>query len=177
MLLALLLAYWFKPGRTEGRGKTAPMALGRPFAMLTGKRGEAEGRSAASGLGRGEIASTTMGRSENETAGPAVLLSLPSSERATRADSHLPSQRRSSISHRLLLVFQNNWKRGVLFLSSIPIAIMVNALRIAITGMLYPLMGAAAAEGFFHDFSGWLIFMFTIPILLLEMWVLRRIPA
>lgn len=41
-------------------------------------------------------------------------------------------------------------KRAVLFLSSIPIAIMVNALRIAITGMLYPTMGAAAAEGFFH---------------------------
>ena len=48
---------------------------------------------------------------------------------------------------------------------------------IAITGMLYPTMGAAAAEGFFHDFSGWLIFMFTIPILLAEMWLLKKLPV
>jgi exosortase len=80
------------------------------------------------------------------------------------------------VMHKMGNIIRVHWKRVVLFLSSIPIAIIVNALRIAITGMLYPLMGAAAAEGFFHDFSGWLIFMFTIPILLIEMWLLRRIP-
>jgi exosortase len=90
-----------------------------------------------------------------------------------RPVSHVPGGQReqSSIIHRVF----RHWKRLVLFLSSIPIAIVVNALRIAITGMLYPFMGAAAAEGFFHDFSGWLIFMFTIPVLLAEMWILRRI--
>jgi len=68
------------------------------------------------------------------------------------------------------------WKRAFLFLSSIPIAVAVNAFRIAITGILYPVMGPRAAEGFFHDFSGWLIFMLTIPVLLLEMWILKRLP-
>ena len=68
------------------------------------------------------------------------------------------------------------WKRVVLFLSSIPLAIFVNSFRIAATGVLYSMFGAQVAEGFFHGFSGWLIFMFAIPCLLLEMWVLRRIP-
>ena len=68
------------------------------------------------------------------------------------------------------------WKRVVLFLSSIPLAIFVNSFRIAATGVLYSMFGAEVAEGFFHGFSGWLIFMFAIPCLLLEMWVLRRIP-
>jgi exosortase D (VPLPA-CTERM-specific) len=68
------------------------------------------------------------------------------------------------------------WKRIALFLSSMPIAIMVNGLRIAVTGVLYSLWGATVAEGFFHGFSGWLIFMLTIPVLLAVMWVLRRLP-
>jgi exosortase D (VPLPA-CTERM-specific) len=68
------------------------------------------------------------------------------------------------------------WKRIALFLSSMPIAIMVNGLRIAVTGILYSLWGATVAEGFFHGFSGWLIFMLTIPVLLAVMWVLHRLP-
>jgi exosortase D (VPLPA-CTERM-specific) len=68
------------------------------------------------------------------------------------------------------------WKRVVLFLSAIPLAIFVNSFRIAATGVLYGMFGAKVAEGFFHGFSGWLIFMFAIPCLLVEMWVLRKAP-
>ncbi len=67
------------------------------------------------------------------------------------------------------------WKKAVLFLSSIPIAIFVNSFRIALTGVLYSFWGPAVAEGFFHGFSGWLIFLFTTAILLAEMWVLKKI--
>lgn len=67
------------------------------------------------------------------------------------------------------------WKKAVLFLSSIPIAIVVNSFRIALTGVLYSFWGPAVAEGFFHGFSGWLIFLFTTAILLAEMWVLKKI--
>jgi exosortase D (VPLPA-CTERM-specific) len=31
------------------------------------------------------------------------------------------------------------------------------------------------AEGFFHGFSGWFIFMFSLGVLLLEMWILKRV--
>jgi exosortase D (VPLPA-CTERM-specific) len=68
------------------------------------------------------------------------------------------------------------WKKIFLFLSSIPIAIAVNSLRIAATGVLYGIWGARVAEGFFHGFSGWLIFMFTLPVLFLELWVLGELP-
>ena len=40
------------------------------------------------------------------------------------------------------------------------------------TGILYKHLGPAVAEGFFHGFSGWFIFMFALAILLLEMWIL-----
>ena len=69
------------------------------------------------------------------------------------------------------------WKRAVLFLSSIPIAILVNSFRIALTGVLFGFWGAEVAEGFFHGFSGWLIFIFTLGVLVGEMWVLKKIGA
>jgi exosortase D (VPLPA-CTERM-specific) len=68
------------------------------------------------------------------------------------------------------------WKRVALFLSSIPMTIVINVFRIAATGMLYGNFGAAVAEGFFHSFSGWLTFMVAIPVFLLEIWILGKLP-
>lgn len=67
------------------------------------------------------------------------------------------------------------WKRVVLVLSTVPVTVFTNSLRIASVGFLFPILGAKAAEGFFHDFSGWLIFMVSLVILLGELWVLNRI--
>ena len=64
------------------------------------------------------------------------------------------------------------WKRLVLVLSTIPLTIVINSLRIALTGIIYAHWGAAVAEGFFHGFSGWLIFVSSLFILLAEMKVL-----
>ena len=67
------------------------------------------------------------------------------------------------------------WKRLVIVLSTIPLTIVINSLRIALTGVIFQHWGAAVAEGFFHGFSGWLIFMVSFAMLLAEIWVLRRI--
>lgn len=68
------------------------------------------------------------------------------------------------------------WKRIVLFLSSIPISIGLNSFRIAVTGILSIIFGPKAAEGFFHDFEGWVIFMLALAIMVVEMLLLKRIP-
>lgn len=60
------------------------------------------------------------------------------------------------------------WKRAVLFLSTVPITIFMNSVRIAITGLLVDNWGTEMAEGFLHDFEGWLIFMACGGLLLLE---------
>jgi exosortase D (VPLPA-CTERM-specific) len=65
----------------------------------------------------------------------------------------------------------------VLVLSTVPLTIVVNSLRIAAVGILYPLIGPKVAEGFFHDFSGFLIFIVSLGILLGEMWLLKRLPG
>ena len=67
------------------------------------------------------------------------------------------------------------WKKTLVVLSAVPISIFVNGLRIASVGLLYPIIGPQAAEGFFHDFSGWAIFMISLGILLAELWVLNKV--
>ncbi len=67
------------------------------------------------------------------------------------------------------------WKRIIITLSSIPLSIVTNSLRIALTAVLYQSFGPAAAEGFFHDFEGLVIFIVSFGILLGEIWLLGRI--
>lgn len=63
---------------------------------------------------------------------------------------------------------------GLLFaLSAIPIAVVANMVRIAGAGVLGSL-NPDLAEGFFHLFSGWVIFVFALLTLILEIRLLRR---
>jgi exosortase len=55
--------------------------------------------------------------------------------------------------------------RTAIALSSIPVAILANGLRVAGTGFAAHFFGPAAAEGFFHTFSGWLVFGFAFVLL------------
>ena len=48
---------------------------------------------------------------------------------------------------------------------TIPVAIVANGLRVAGTGVAAHYYGAEAAEGFFHTFSGWLVFVVALGFL------------
>jgi exosortase D (VPLPA-CTERM-specific) len=67
------------------------------------------------------------------------------------------------------------WKRVVLVLSSIPLSIMLNGFRIGMIGVLVEFYGTGAAEGFYHLFEGWVIFMVSFGLLIAEMALLARI--
>ena len=67
------------------------------------------------------------------------------------------------------------WKRVLLVLSSIPISIVVNGFRIGMIGVLVEWYGQGAAEGFYHLFEGWVLFMTSLGLLILEMWLLASI--
>jgi exosortase len=67
------------------------------------------------------------------------------------------------------------WKWRVLFVASaVPVAIICNAARVAGTGILARHFGEVAAQGFFHSFSGWLIFVLAFALLTVEMMVLNK---
>lgn len=69
------------------------------------------------------------------------------------------------------------WKKLVIVASTIPITVLMNSVRIGIIGVLVEYWGIEMAEGFLHDFEGWIIFMACFAILLLEMWLLTRFTS
>jgi len=70
---------------------------------------------------------------------------------------------------------KRRWKQAVLIAFTIPIAVITNGIRIGATGILAQKFGSGMAEGFFHGFSGWLIFMFAFALLFVVFFLLRLV--
>ena len=57
------------------------------------------------------------------------------------------------------------WRAVILVGSAIPIAILTNAFRVSGTGVLAHYYGTAVADGFFHSFSGWAVYIVAFILL------------
>jgi exosortase len=68
---------------------------------------------------------------------------------------------------------RKTWVRVVLFFSTIPIAIIANASRVTMTGIITQVK-PELAEGFFHEAEGWVIFMVALGILIVWHQILMR---
>ena len=69
------------------------------------------------------------------------------------------------------------WKRVLIVLSTVPLTIGINSLRIGLIGVTVEYYGSAMAEGLLHDFEGWFMFMLCILLLIGEMTLLARIGS
>jgi exosortase len=67
---------------------------------------------------------------------------------------------------------KNRIEQIIIVLSAIPIAIFVNAFRVALTGFLADRMGSAAADGLIHMTEGVFTFGLAFGLLLIEAWLL-----
>jgi len=66
------------------------------------------------------------------------------------------------------------WRSLILVASAIPIAILTNAARVSGTGVLSHYYGTRVADGFFHSFSGWVVYIAAAVLLFATAWVLDR---
>jgi exosortase len=66
------------------------------------------------------------------------------------------------------------WRSLILIAAAVPIAILTNALRVSGTGVLAHYYGTRVADGFFHTFSGWVIYIAAAVLLFATGWVLDR---
>jgi exosortase len=65
--------------------------------------------------------------------------------------------------------------RAVLIvLAAVPIAIITNAARVSGTGVLARYYGTQVADGFFHEFSGWVIYVAAFLLLFAFGWLIDR---
>ena len=69
------------------------------------------------------------------------------------------------------------WQRLTLFVSTIPVTILMNSFRIGVIGVLVDRFGPAQAEGFLHDFEGWVVFMACFLLLFAELLLLARLSG
>ncbi|HEY0431714.1 MAG TPA: exosortase [Pyrinomonadaceae bacterium] len=67
------------------------------------------------------------------------------------------------------------WRSTIIVLSAVPIAIFTNALRVSGTGILARYYGTQVADGFFHSFSGWVIYVVAFLMLFGVGWLLDRV--
>ena len=73
------------------------------------------------------------------------------------------------------LIRAPRWQKIVLLISSVPVAIACNLLRLVATAVLYMVAESSVAETFFHDFAGLTMMPLAIAMLLGELWLLRRL--
>jgi exosortase len=69
------------------------------------------------------------------------------------------------------------WRSVILVASAIPIAILTNSARVSGTGILSRYYGTEVADGFFHSFSGWVVYVVAFLLLFAVGWLLDRIGA
>ncbi|HEX8708610.1 MAG TPA: exosortase [Pyrinomonadaceae bacterium] len=66
------------------------------------------------------------------------------------------------------------WRAVIIVGSAVPIAILTNALRVSGTGVLAHYYGTEVADGFFHSFSGWVVYILAFLLLFAVGWLVDR---
>ncbi|TVR97216.1 MAG: VPLPA-CTERM-specific exosortase XrtD [Rhodospirillales bacterium] len=69
------------------------------------------------------------------------------------------------------------WHKLLLMASTVPITIVINSFRIAVTGVLVENFGVEMADGFMHFFEGWVIFLAAVALFFGQMVVLARLSG
>ena len=75
----------------------------------------------------------------------------------------------------VLITKRSWWENLIIILSSIPIAVAVNVIRITLTGILYKTTSDKIAEVVFHDLAGYIMIPLAFGLLYLETQILSRL--
>ncbi len=70
------------------------------------------------------------------------------------------------------VVDRPRWQKAALLVSSIPVAILCNLIRLVVTALLFLWTSSQIAERFFHDFAGLTMMPLAVLILVGELWVM-----
>ena len=79
----------------------------------------------------------------------------------TRAENHEPEK-----GWKICFQSFDFWRAVILMIAAIPIAVLTNAARVTATGVATYFYGKKALEDFWHDVSGWLVYLVALTLLI-----------
>ncbi|MHC4332010.1 MAG: exosortase/archaeosortase family protein, partial [Planctomycetota bacterium] len=77
----------------------------------------------------------------------------------------------------ILLVRRALWEKLVILASSLPIALMCNTIRLAVTAMFFTVLEGERWEKIFHDFGGYAMMPLALAAIVGELWLLAKLTT
>jgi exosortase len=75
----------------------------------------------------------------------------------------------------VLLVERTWWEKLVILVSSLPIALLCNTIRLAVTAIFFTILKGEYWEQVFHDFGGYAMMPLALAIVVGELWLLTKL--
>lgn len=73
------------------------------------------------------------------------------------------------------MVKRPRWQKATLVISSIPVAVLCNVLRIVVTAILFLHASTETAEKFFHDFAGLVMMPAAVMLMFGQLWLMAAL--
>ncbi|MHC4167964.1 MAG: exosortase/archaeosortase family protein [Planctomycetota bacterium] len=73
------------------------------------------------------------------------------------------------------MVKRARWQKATLLLSSVPVAVMCNIIRLCATAVLFLLASKDVAQKFFHDFAGIVMMPAAVLLMFAELWLMNKL--
>ena len=77
----------------------------------------------------------------------------------------------------VLLVKRAWWEKLIVLISSLPIALLCNTIRLAITAVFFTILEAEYWEEIFHDFGGYAMMPLALAAIVAELWLLKKLTT
>ena len=77
----------------------------------------------------------------------------------------------------VLLVKRTWWEKLIILASSLPIALLCNTIRLAITAMFFTVLEGEYWEKIFHDFGGYAMMPLALAAIVGELWLLAKLTV
>jgi exosortase len=77
----------------------------------------------------------------------------------------------------VLLVKRTWWEKLIVFASSLPVALLCNTTRLAITALAFTVVSGEYWEKVFHDFGGYAMMPLALATVVAELWILAKLTT
>ncbi|MEL6478886.1 MAG: VPLPA-CTERM-specific exosortase XrtD [Pseudomonadota bacterium] len=83
-----------------------------------------------------------------------------------------------SFTYLFAVLYQGSiWHKVILLMAAVPIAVIMNSIRVGVVGIMVDARGIEAAEGFMHFFEGWVIFILCILTMIAMARIMQRLSG